>query len=269
MEELQKSYDCIISIAQKIDKRIGNLYDNRKLLGIPSDEAIEYNLSEYFPKEIEELKKYISKLLIEGTKKQFYWKYCDYQTYTLTYKERLQKFLDSYYPNATETDFVKRELNVYNTGSLYIRTPLGDEDCVLYIDFIDREEIIKIGYSNIRKIEFLEKKLESESKVLPSEEIEIPEYKIETIKEKITILHELGIIEHLKKIPPFNYPNGLTNLLAPLMNEGKTTIQPILGRLMNSTGKESDNPLTDKYLKKTHTKLINMGVDPKHFKNNN
>ena len=127
-----------------------------------------------------------------------------------------------------------------------------------------------IDFTQKRKIEFLEAKLKSiekDNKEIPFEDSEIQflDYSGNKIAERITVLNEIGIINYLRKLEPFNVStNRLAELLSLFMNEEQTTIQSYINPIVNGENGKN-NPLTSKNIKNVHLKLGQIGMNPKNF----
>jgi len=116
-------------------------------------------------------------------------------------------------------------------------------------------------YLNHKSIEILEY-----VKGLQGNKTEIEEYippKL-TIKHKITLLHELGIIEHIRKRQKFGLStNQIAKVIALLLSEGVGTIQSDLSALENKN--KDKTPLKKNNIQKIHDYLINIGFSNDSF----
>jgi len=175
-------------------------------------------------------------------------------------KLQLDLFSDKALSNlkySTEKKIGFLEAKLFPPPIQYIRNPDGTYKI---IGNSDSEEIANLKVKQQDSIEDIES---SEGTIIEDS------YQADSIKERITLLFELGVIDHLSKIPPFNYPNGLAGLLATIMNIQKTTLVSYLNPIINEGSGGNNNPLTPHLIKTVQSKLINMGVDQKYFKTQN
>lgn len=97
--------------------------------------------------------------------------------------------------------------------------------------------------------------------IIKVDEHELIDYSEENNVSKIIFLEKLGIIEELRKKPPFNTSiNSLANALSAITGSKPTTIQPMLNAMLGKDNYDKNNPLkSGKTVKVVLTKLANIG----------
>ncbi len=200
----------------------------------------------------------------------YYWQFCPFNVYEIHYDELKRRFLDKY-SDAKESDFVKvkiDELLKHSTtgeSSVYISST---KKYVLLENLLDNEYLEKTKYSFIRKKEFLESKLKNIMDENEINEIKTMEDFIDNPgTEKIVFLYELGIVDFLLEIEPFNTStNKLASIISKFTGIETKTVQSYLNPIINKSVNQRNNPLKGRTIKSVHNKLINIGVDSKKFK---
>jgi hypothetical protein len=227
--------------------------------------------------DIETVQNLFEQLYFQSQRDNYFWQFCPFSVYENTYNERLSSFLRNTI-DANENDFVRIELVLIESfvggiepeenGYKYFLEENGKRTELFIFRVLSEKMIYNIVYSTQKKLKWIESffsgKINSENQ--QSTDLEIPEYNAKSIKEKIALLNELGIIEHLSNIHPFNYANGLAKILKVIMKESETTLQPYLNCIIGNTEDSSKNPLKPSIIKEVQTKLINMGVDSNKLK---
>lgn len=141
-------------------------------------------------------------------------------------------------------------------------------------DYDKTHKISVIAWANIEreeKIKFI--RIWLHNKRLELLEIENEEYKDnnilidlgnEKISSKIVYLSELGILDHLIKVEPFNTSiNLLANALSGITGDKAETIQSYLNPIFSKDAGQKNNPLNrPNSLNKVRQSLINIGFNP-------
>ncbi len=180
------------------------------------------------------------------------------------------------YPDAEEIDYLK---NKYHP--LCEKNPLEK--------FIsDTERFHKLHFSNKKKRAFLEERANQlgyqlvyvskteklivtkfENKLQKDENAHqnIAEIDFEInskLSDKIILLHELGLIKHLRSQTPFlESTNALAKCLAKLTGEKQTSIQSCLNPIINPDSSQKNNPLKNiRNTDKVRNFLIELGYKP-------
>lgn len=160
----------------------------------------------------------------------------DFDTYI---KERLKK-LPYIKPDSENFEQWKNDEIIYKTR----------------IDLKDRDQYIsKIAFLKSQKI-----RLAGNLKAIEPEKIEIPN-KLEPGK-KIVLLHELGILHHLKDKYNYLSVNRLAEIISLFIDEKQTTIQSNINPILSETKSLSQNnsPLTDININEIREILKSLGV---------
>ncbi len=185
------------------------------------------------------------------------WEYVAYKDYTKCFEDKKEWFFIEY-PDATINDFYAEEIKEIEKNTISETNPN-----IYFVGFclnevLEPDFLKKVNYSQLRKLEYV--------KALQGNKTEIEEYippKL-TIKHKITLLHELGIIEHIRNRQKFGLStNQIAKVIALLLNEKETTIQSDLSALENND--KDKTPLKNKNIQKIHDYLINIGFSNDSF----
>jgi len=185
------------------------------------------------------------------------WNYSNFDSYIEGIPISKQFFFDEY-ENATEQEFYIHELKCIEENTITDTNPKVYYYDVCLNDILPENILNRVMYSQKRKIEFLQKLIGNNN----NENSEIPP-KL-TIKHKITLLHELGIIEHIRKRQKFGLStNQIAKVIALLLSEGVGTIQSDLSALENKN--KDKTPLKKNNIQKIHDYLINIGFSNDSF----
>lgn len=199
--------------------------------------------------------------------------FCVFDKYVEQYPVKLNQYL-SRSIDSMEVDFIELELKILNVivKSQYQCQIKNDN---LYPDLSQMENYAR---SAKRKIEFL--KFRSKVAIQNRNEVFRSQLKDDAVEEnidysdnkqgeRITILHELGVLDYLKEIKPFNTStNKLAEVLSSFMGVSQSSIQSYINPIDNKNVDQSKTALTPKNLEQAHLKLINMRMDSKGFKSN-
>lgn len=222
----------------------------------------------------EEIDKTFEKLYNRCVVDNYYWQYCPVEVYKATFQKRLAEYLKTFI-NANENDFIN--LNINDIKAEYPKdrcsvSGLKTREMVYYL-FRDDEIIsIKLNdliseqlrknffYSNQRKLEFIVDYCGTPELEVPEQEATILDYSNNSNAEKIVFLHELGILEFLRKQQPFGMStNKLAEVVSSFTGVKQTTAQSYLNPIFSKDVDKSKSPLTDKNLKTVSEKLMKMG----------
>ena len=92
-----------------------------------------------------------------------------------------------------------------------------------------------------KKIKLLENKMEV---LNPSNAEILIDYNDSSCREKIIFLHQVGILDYLKKFSPFNLSiNKLAEYLSAITGENATTLQSYINPIFSPTSGQKNNPL--------------------------
>jgi hypothetical protein len=108
-------------------------------------------------------------------------------------------------------------------------------------------------------IDHFENQISTDTLNIPNAETEID---IDSsLTEKIIFLHNLGVIEFLRKSPPFNTStNKLAKIIGAITGGRVTTIQPMLNPIINDQVDQSKNPLKSNIpVEKVRQMLVYLG----------
>lgn len=242
------------------------------------NESIEQSLSHNF-----------EKLLDQSTLDNYFWQYCSFKVYESTYKQRSEDFFKTYL-DAEAQDFLLSEIKTIGHGNLDLPLCSNESDDALYTyhmtfegknyscpigAYLNEEVRNKIYFSHKRKIAFL-RELREQSNPIPPDEgglkplensCSTPEtetgldFSDNNSVEKLVFLHELGILEHLRKSPPFNVStNKLAEVVSCFTGIRQSTAQSYLNPIFSNKVDPRNNPLNPKNLKTVNEKLMKMGL---------
>ncbi len=255
-------------------------------------EFYKYYLSGNEQKEIKELfNKFIEtfkELYTQCAEDNYLWQYCPFEVY----KKNIGQYKDEYineYIDATDIDFYKIELkelisnyqgmkdkpHPYKSGSY-----LGYPVCFIYnfknnqpvrISYMLDESLVnKIKYTNNKKIEYC-KALINNPEYSNKDQETIIDFSDNSDAEKIVILHELKVLDFLKKIEPFNTStNKLAEVISSFTGINSSTVQSYINPMNNSSVSQKNNPVKkEKNVKLAQNKLVQMGINKKDLKTDN
>ena len=93
----------------------------------------------------------------------------------------------------------------------------------------------------------------------------ILDYSDNKYPERIVFMYELGIIEYLRNIPPFNTStNKLAEVLSTFTGIKQSTLQSYINPILSKDVDKKKSPLNEKNLKTVREKLLNIGYIPKN-----
>lgn len=230
---------------------MGNFIELKKQLTSLENDLINIELSTIITgnkKEIESVIKeniFLKSAQVYSASKEelAYWEFCSFSVFKSKYQERLNTFLmDNNKNHSNEELFIELELSKYNS---------------LLGNFEKKNYSNEIKPALEKKIAFLNNKLN------PNTFIPDVDYSDTKANEKVVFLHELGVLEFLKNIPPFNTStNSLASVLSAITGEKITTIQSYINPILNSDADQEKNILKSiKLTSKINKKLSDIGYD--------
>ena len=240
-----------------------------------------------------EFKQLFDKLQNQSLKEFYFWDYCPFKVYEAYYIKRKELFLNEFV-DANELDFIQKEIedlnnvgiSAYkfepnNTDINYIKNldqlrfyifEIKNFGRIIINKILSKATLQKVEYSHNRKIDFLINKqisfdnIKNEKSISPDEEQNYLDYSDNKTPERIVFMHELGILEYLNKMPPFNTSiNKLAEVLSAFTGIKQTTLQSYINPIFSKDVAKKNSPLTNKNIKTVNEKLIKMGF----IKNNN
>lgn len=171
------------------------------------------------------------------------------------YYDLLEEF-EKDYPEKTEYDFIKNEIDFYGPHIKELEDTPTDES---FTDEAKRLDLIeKKRYYN-----FFRDKLDAyNARVKPEEPIN--DFSDALGTEKIVMLQQLGILDYLKSKQPFiQSTNKLAEVISGFTGEKTSTIQSYINPMNNPTTSQKNNPMTKrKIVSKVNQKLISIGFNP-------
>lgn len=188
-------------------------------------------------------------VFLASKKENIYWSHCCTETYFKNYSKRFKEALiNDYSKICNETDFIESEINTLKH---------------LEKTFSDTYYHPELIYPINKKIKLLQNKIETLSSAIKDPLID---YSDSSVAEKIIFLHQVGILDYLKKLSPFNSStNKLAEYLSAITNEKPTTLQSYLNPINNPTTSQKNNPLnSNSAVKKVSGKLNNIGFFSKN-----
>jgi hypothetical protein len=159
-----------------------------------------------------------NELYIQSLKDLYFWQYCPFKVYELTYKRRLEEY-QLLHPDALEIDFCLHELKKINeyikpveltyyhekstSGESFFYYMLSSEfyEKAIQLDFLPEIFYLDFKYSTQCKINFLEslvKELKDKQKFALSDEITPPIFPTEFNKIQLKNIYESSIKELIK-----------------------------------------------------------------------
>lgn len=207
---------------------------------------------------IERIKHYIhdssKELFIISKIENYYWEFSSFSVYESHYSNRLDEYLkENDNEEFSETDFIKKEISSFNSV-----------EKKWHLDLFEKDTLSQIQNGFKKKKLFLDNRLnELESKVIDTTDF-IDLGKI-SAKEKMIYLYKLGLIDFLLEKQPFRSTgNNLASVLCSILEEGQSTIQPIISAIVTGNTLNRNHPLyTESTEKKVVSQLINIGFTPK------
>ena len=195
-------------------------------------------------------------------------------------KKELEQLKEQYfkdYPFATNKDF---ENNVISTtlfflekirDSNFIYSGLTIENWHFYRTSVSNTSLFYLAVDKKYDIDFIKqyanKVLELIYTIIESKENnnekQTKEYSIDLsdakITEKIIMLHELGILDFLRKQEPFNMSiNSLASVLSAITGNNQKTIQSYINPIFSKKTSQKNNPLTKEKTKQKVLKILNQ-----------
>ncbi len=223
----------------------------------------------------EKINETFEKLYNQCVLDNYFWQYCPVEVYISTFQKRLAEYLKTF-KNANENDFIN--LNIDDITADYQKdkcsvSGLKTREMVYYIFKDDEIICLKLNgliserlrknffYSSQRKLEYI-----ADYCIIPEtedqeQEIISLDYSGNPDAEKIVFLHELGILNYLRKQQPFSLStNKLAEVVSSFTGINQTTAQSYLNPIFSKGVDKSKSPLTDKNLKTVSEKLLKMGL---------
>lgn len=189
------------------------------------------------------------KVFLTSKSENAYWGYCSTETYFNNYENRYNESLNNDFNEIhNEIKFIESEINTLKN---------------LEMHFSDSNYHPDLMYPIRKKIKLLENKMEV---LNPSNAEILIDYSDSSGVDKIIFLHQVGVLDYLKKLSPFNLStNKLAEYLSAITGENAKTLQSYLNPIFNSTTVQSNNPLdTKSTVKKVLNKLAIMGFSKKN-----
>jgi len=189
------------------------------------------------------------KVFLTSKSENAYWSYCSTETYFNNYENRYNESLNNDFNEIhNEIKFIESEINTLKN---------------LEMHFSDSNYHPDLMYPIRKKIKLLENKMEV---LNPSNAEILIDYSDSSGVDKIIFLHQVGVLDYLKKLSPFNLStNKLAEYLSAITGENAKTLQSYLNPIFNSTTVQSNNPLdTKSTVKKVLNKLAIMGFSKKN-----
>ncbi|RAR74230.1 hypothetical protein [Flavobacterium aciduliphilum] len=184
------------------------------------------------------------KVFLASKKENIYWSYCSTETYFKNYDNRLNEFLNNDFNEIhNEIEFIESEINILKNSERNFSNTNYHPDLI---------------YPIRKKIKLLENKMET---LNPSNVEKLIDYSDTSCGEKIIFLHQVGVLDYLKKLSPFNLSiNKLAEYLSAITGENATTLQSYINPIFSPTSGQKNNPLnSNPAVKKVSKKLADMG----------
>ena len=224
-----------------------------------------------------------NELYIQSGIDLFFWEFCTFNTFEEVYKQREIDFLKIFI-DASKKDYIQSEISLlsqnYDKESYFINEYkikqlieggyiYNCSETIKLNKILFSEDILKIDFSQKRKLKFLKSKLNQlkeqspENKPIPKSET-LLDYSNNPKIEKIVFLHELGILDYLQKkmideLHNFS-PNKLAEIISTFTDIEQRTAQSYLNPMF-SDAKKKNTPLTKNNLKKVKEKLMKIGFN--------
>lgn len=268
MANCKKIQEQLDEIADKIYDKFFFAFDIEvaRMNNLFSDEAKDFN------------SKFLE-LYSQSIDEKYFWQYCTLNTYEFVYQNRLNEFLNNN-PDGNETNFIEKEKIFMFGHKLHWQLrehkfyrfdiePNKNRTTEIELDFIDSEIRDKINYTQEKKLQFLDQKLNlpkvaTELQLKQEPEIFL-DYSNNSKVERIVFLHELGILdflqEKMKKELHYFSPNKLAEIISTFTDIQQRTVQPMLHPIFEKGVNQKNNPLTENNLIKVKNKLKDIGFN--------
>ncbi|CAL65249.1 hypothetical protein [Christiangramia forsetii] len=214
----------------------------------------------------------------------YYLQYFDLSNLKLCIEEHY-KILKKTYPADNKKVFIKTEFEHYITRLKQLREAFQEQNLQVICNYgnfdfyflerglssyticwkvVSRDSYVFYEDYLNRIIDFLEKEFfENDMHILLEDDIPQIELNTSNMSEKIVYLEELGVIDFLKSLEPFNTStNALAHAVSSFTGIKPSTVQSYLNPMNNSTLNQKNNPLTKKRLEKIRLELEKIGFDP-------
>lgn len=217
--------------------------ENEKQL-LLSGESTSSNLIEH----LEAIKEHVfylsNEVFLASKSENIYWSYCSTETYFKNYDNRFNEFINNDFNEIhNESEFIESEINTLKN---------------LERNFSNTNYHPDLIYPIRKKIKLLENKMEL---LNPSNTEILIDYSDTSCGEKIIFLHQVGVLDYLKKHSPFNLSiNKLAEYLSAITGENATTLQSYINPIFSPTSSQKNNPLnSNPAVKKVSKKLADIG----------
>lgn len=235
-----------MSFQELYEKLEGLENDRQSLL---SGESTSSNLIKHL-EAIKEGVFYLShEVFLASKSESIYWTYCSTETYLTTYEARYNEALKNDFSIiCNEIEFIHSEIKSLKQ---------------LEKNFSNTNYHPDLIYPIRKKIKLLENKMEE---INPTVKEKLLDFSESTGSEKIIFLHQVGVLDYLRKLSLFNLStNKLAEYLSAITGEKSTTLQSYINPIINSTSGQKNNPLnSNSAVKKVSKKLANMGFSVKN-----
>jgi hypothetical protein len=219
-----------------------------EIIGLISGDSISADLQNHLKAINETIYDLSYKVFLASKVENVYWSHCSTETYLKTFEARYNEALKNDFNTiCNEIEFINSEIKAL------IQLEKNFSNTNYHPDLI---------YPIRKKIKLLENKMET---LNPSNAEILIDYNDSSCVEKIIFLHQVGILDYLKTISPFNLStNKLAEYLSAITGEKVTTLQSNLNPIFNPTTSQKNNPLnSSSAVKKISDKLTNMGFSLK------
>lgn len=189
------------------------------------------------------------KVFLASKKENIYWSYCPTEAYFKNYENRFNESLNNDFNEIhNEIQFIESEINMLKN---------------LEKNFSNTNYHPDLIYPIRKKIKLLENKMEL---LNPSNTEILIDYSDSSCREKIIFLHQVGVLDYLKKHSPFNLStNKLAEYLSAITGENSKTLQSNINPIFSPTSNQKNNPLnSNSAVKKVSKKLSDMGFSTKN-----
>ena len=222
--------------------------ENEKL-SLLSGELTSSNLNKHLEAIKEEIFYLSHEVFLASKSENAYWSYCSTETYFENYNNRYNESLKNDFNEIhNESEFVESEITTLKNLEKHFGNTNYHPDLM---------------YPIRKKIKLLEYKLET---LNPTGTEILIDYSNSSCVEKIIFLHQVGVLDYLRKLSPFNLStNKLAEYLSSITGEKAITLQSNINPIFNSTTSQKNNPLNTKStVKKVLNKLAIMGFSVKN-----
>lgn len=187
-------------------------------------------------------------VFLASKKENFYWSHCSTETYNLTYDDRLKKSLNSDFEKIhNEIEFIESE--IFSLSKFES-------------NFSDTNYHHDLIYPIKKKIKLLEYKIEGLKPYIAEDLIDLSGA---SCTEKVIFLHEVGVLDYLRTLSPFNLStNKLAEFLSAITGDKPESIQSYINPIYSQNVNQKNNPLNStSAVNKVSNKLSNMGFSNK------